>query len=114
MQKNLLIDAGKILLDIALEHVPVFAGKGRVTVNRGMGSFAFAAGVRIEDKAAVEQGLDHIAKGMMHHPVAVWCRADQPYLRIIDGKIVIVAMPVSLFHQLPLQAQKLFFKTEIK
>ena len=39
-------------------------------VKRTVGAFTQAVGIRVIDKFAFKDGLDHVAQGVVHHPVA--------------------------------------------
>ncbi len=66
------------------------------------------------DKGAVQKRFDNIAEGVMHHAVPVRGGADQAHFGIVNVKIMVPAMSVSLCLQLVLNAEQLFFQIQVK
>jgi hypothetical protein len=75
---------------------------------------AEAVGIAIGNKTGLEQGLDDIAKGVMHHAIPKRCCADLAGFGVVNHKVDISAGPIGESRQFVLQRQesvgKLVFK----
>lgn len=78
-----MVQAGKELGHVALEHVTEPPGIGRGPLDRRMGALALPAGVGVVQEAPFEDRLDHPAERMVDDAVPKGRRADQacPLLR---------------------------------
>lgn len=109
-----MIDALEVFLDVTLEYVPELPRILAVSVDCGMGALALSAGKGICDKGPVKERFYDVAQGMVNHPVAIWCGAYEPLLRIIHEEVTVTPMPVALFRELSLQSKELAFEIEIE
>jgi len=55
-----------------------------VAIHRGVRAFPFPTRVRVEDERRLEDRLDHVADGMVNHPVAERRFGDQTRLRVVN------------------------------
>ena len=79
-----------------------------------MRAFAHTIGVRIENKAALENRLDDIAQCVMRDAVAKRRGADQAALRLVNVKAGVSSRLISLGAEFFLQAQQIVFQTIFK
>jgi|GEM_PF-2367389 len=100
-----MIYALKIFPDVAFQNVFVFPAKNRVAVNGCMGSLAGSTGERIVNKGFVEDGFDHVAQGVVNHPVRIWGCADQPFFGVMHDKVFVPAMTIVLRREFLMQRQ---------
>ena len=112
--QNLVVDAWEVFTHVALQRVVAVLHKMRQPVRRCVRPFAFAAGIRIVDKNALEDRLDDIAQRVMHHTVPVGRSAYKPGLGIIDRKGAIISRPVCMLDKLPLQTRQLRLKSVVE
>ena len=105
-QEQLVVDGGEELLHVAREHVAVTAGELLAAVQRGVGALADAVGVAVVDEAALEDGFDHVAQGVVHHAVAEGRCADEAALGFVDEEAGVAAGPVAVLDQLRLDRQQ--------
>ena len=73
-----------------------------------------AAGIRVVDERPVKQRLDDAAHRVVHHPVAIRRRRDQPRLRVADLEGVVRARLVLASHQLPPERQQVRLQSEVE
>ena len=76
--------AGKNWTHVALQHIAEAAGELLAAVQGAVGALAHPVGIAVVDEAALEDRLDDVAQGMVHHPVAKGRGADQPPLGLVD------------------------------
>ncbi len=91
-----MIDGGKELPDIALEHpdgpgaiAAQFPNQLLETLHGTMSSFPFAAGIGIIDEALLEDRFDHTVNGMMQHAIPYRGLMDIARLRIRNDKVYV-------------------------
>ena len=75
-----------------------------------MGAVADSVGVGVMDEAALEDGLDNIAEGMMNNPVAVGCGGNPARLWIVDFKVKVVAGLIGSGLEFGLELEDFCFK----
>ena len=109
-----LFDALKVFLDVALEHIPIFAGELGIAADRCVGSLSLAAGVGVVDEAPFKDRLDHVAQGMVHYAITVGRSTDQAPFRVEYEEVMIRPVPVGAVPKALLDGEKLFFKVEVK
>ena len=83
-----MIDAGKELADVALQHIGGVPRQLLRAIQGAMRALADAVGIRICDKCAFEDGLNEVTERVMNHPVAEGCSGDQPTLGLMNVKAV--------------------------
>ena len=86
-----MVDAGKELAQIALQHIAVTPCKCLCSIQRAMRPLAYPVCITIMDEIAFKDRLDQVTQGMMHHAVAEGRRRDQTPLRLMDIKAAICA-----------------------
>ena len=96
MTQNRMIDAGKELADVALQHIGVVPRQLLRAIQGAVRALTEAVGVRIGDKCAFEDGLDEVTERMMDYPVAEGCGGDQPTLGLVNVEAVVQPRPVGM------------------
>ena len=109
-----MVDGGKELLDIALQHIAMAAGEVLAAVQRPMGAFAHAVGVGVVDEAALEERLHNIAERMVHHPITKGRGRNQPPLGFVDGEAGIGAGAIGFFGQFGLDLQQILRRIHLE
>ncbi len=109
-----MIDIGEVAADVGLKDVGGLAGEVGEAFQGAVGAVADAVGVGVGDEAALEDGLNNIAKGVMNHSVAVGCGGDPAWFWVVDFKVEIVAGLVGLSLEFGLELEDFCFKIEIK
>jgi hypothetical protein len=88
--------------EVALEHVAKATGEVLAAVEGAMGAFAHPAGIGVVNEAALEDRLDDVDQGVVHHPVAKRGGGDDARFRIADGEVEVRPRAVGLSAQLSL------------
>ncbi len=109
-----MVNRGKILLDVALQHIRILTTERSEPVHRLMRSLALSAGIGIEDERPVEERLDHITQGVMHHPITIRGSTDLARFRLVDRELPIFTGAIRLCLQLLLELIQLFFQVEVE
>ena len=105
VEENRMINVGKELSYVAFQH-PDGAGMvsgnfGRKlleTIDRAMCAFSFTAGIRVENKLAVEEWIQDSINSMMHEAISNRCLVNISRLRIIDLEGVISTVFIGLLY----------------
>ncbi len=64
-----MIQRREVFHNIQPQHVAVLSAKLLETLHRPMRPLTYPVSVAVGDKAPLKKRLDHIAQGMMYHPV---------------------------------------------
>jgi len=68
----------------------------------------------VVDEADLPDGLDHLAKSVMHHSVAEGRRADQPPFWLVDVEVGVGSRPIGKSLQFVLQLQQLMLQIKLE
>jgi hypothetical protein len=101
-------------IEVALQHVRKAARQLLRAIQRGVRPLADAAGVRVVDKAPLENWLDDLAEGVMHQAVTERRGRNQTRLGIVDVKIVVRPRTIRLRLQFYLQCEQIFFQVVLE
>ena len=64
-----MVERREELPDVRLQDITIAAGELLAAVHGGVGAFALAAGVAVEDERPLEDRLQHACQGVMHDPI---------------------------------------------
>ena len=106
------VDGREVFPHIGLQDIRVTPGELLAAVHRGMGAFAFAAGVAVEDEGSLEDGLEDAGQSVMDDTIAERSGADLAWLSLVDRERAIWAWAVGHGRQLVLEPQQLGFQVE--
>ena len=91
-----MVDGREKLADITLQHVRVAPGKFLRAIDCAVGALANPVGIAVMDEAPLPDRLDHLAQGMVDHPVSKRRSGDQAALRLMDVEAVVLPRLVGL------------------
>ena len=109
-----MIDAGEKLPQVALQHRGVAARQLLHTLQGAVRALAEASGVGVSDEGTLEDRLDEVAQGMVHHAVAERCGGDEAALGFVDEEVRVGAWTIRVGAQGVLERQQVFFQTVFK
>ncbi len=109
-----MVDTRKKFPDIAFEHILVAPRKVLKPLDGPVRALAQAVGVRVVDKRLLEYRLDHVAQGVMYHPVAKGRGADQALLGVVHVKCSVGTGGVDFGLEVALQTKKFRLQPELK
>lgn len=115
-----MIDAVKILADVALENYPVPCvwlaadelNPAQQALRRRRRPFVRPASVAVLDEPFVAKRIDLPVDCPLHNPVPEAQRHDQPRFRVVNVKFPVISDLVSAFEQFLLDGKQVFFKVE--
>ncbi len=107
-----MVDRREELADVGLEDVTITAGKLLAAVHGGVGAFALAAGVAVEDERPLEDRLQHPGQGVMHDTIPERGGADLPGLALVDRERAVGTGTVGLAGKFLVQPEQLAFQIE--
>ena len=87
-----MVNTGKILANIQLEHVRVALGIVLVSVDGGVDPFAFTTGIAIVDEPSVQEWFNNVHQCVMHHAVAEWGGGNHPGFAFVKRKLTIAGI----------------------
>jgi hypothetical protein len=86
-----MVNAGEELFDIALEYIAVSPGQESTAIQSSMGALADAVSIAVVNKAALEDGLDDVADGVVYNAVTEGSGGYEAAFRLVDVEAVIGA-----------------------
>ena len=104
-----MVNTGEELLKITLQHISILASELIAAQDGAVSALACPVGIRVCDKAALPDRLDHPAQSMVHHPVAERCGRDKAALGIVNVETMVCTGRPGAGKQLLLKLQQLFF-----
>src|SRR5215470_1921475 len=102
-----MIHTGKISLNVGFQDIGVLAHELAKPPDGAVCPFASTAGIRIGNETALEDGLKHIAQGMVHDAVAKWRRTDQAPNRVLHVEATVGSRGVGLGGELFLKLDEM-------
>jgi hypothetical protein len=95
-KQNLMVNTGKILSDIAFQHIAKPPRILRGPLDSRMSALTFAARIGIKHKTPINDRFNHIAQGMVDHPITKRRCTDKPRLFLSKNKGSIGTWPVGM------------------
>jgi len=105
-EQDFMVNGGEELAHIKVHDETMPSQVICAAIQGGMRAFALAVGVTVEDELALEERLDDVHQGVMHHAVAEGGSADEPAFWGLDVEIVIRAGAIDFAAQFFLQLEQ--------
>ena len=81
-----------------------------IGVNCQVNTLVLTAGIAVRVKPPVQQRLNYLHEGVMHHTIPKRRGTDQSWLAFIDGKVSIRSWTISTIDKFTLQPNQFAFK----
>lgn len=89
--QNFVIDAGKIMAEVAFKNISRAVHELLQSANGGVRAFADAIGIAVKNEPALEERADDVDEHVVHNAIAKVRGADQTLLRLINEESAVIA-----------------------